>query len=267
MRADVAVEVADDEVELRGGEAEPGHRVQDTRHCRAMAGGDDAARRRADLAARHRAVGRRARPRARCVDAGRRGAPGARRRARDDAARARRLGRARVRVAIARRRRSSPTRRCSTRSAIPTTSRASARVDGYRAVVARPRTRRRRGGAPRGGSDASSCASRRATCSASPTCPTVGRELAALAEVCLEAALAIVEPDTPVRGHRDGQARRARAQLRERRRRAVRPRRRRRRAPSAPRARVLATMTTPTERRHRVPHRRRPAARRPAAGR
>ena len=32
MRADVAVEVADDEVELGGGDAQPGHRHQDTGH-------------------------------------------------------------------------------------------------------------------------------------------------------------------------------------------------------------------------------------------
>ena len=56
----------------------------------------------------------------------------------------------------------------------------------YRTLVARDRARRRprRSGA---GSGASSSASRRATCSAIADLPAVGRELAALAAVCLEA--------------------------------------------------------------------------------
>ena len=242
MRADVAVEVADDEVELRGGEAEPGHRVR-IRDTACMAGGDDACSRRADLAAaiersadartartlRRRGWSRRTRrsPTSSSSDA-------ARARRRSSRSRARRARSSSAVVADAtlldplrdadgfareRTRRRLPRRRWRARSAT---------------------RRRRRSG---GGSGASCCASRRATCSASPTCPTVGRELAALAAgVPRGARSRIVEPDVPLAVDRHGQARRPRAQLRERRRRAVRARRRRRRAPSAPRARVLATM-------------------------
>ena len=52
----------------------------------------------------------------------------------------------------------------------------------------------------------------------------VGAELADLAEACLEVAVAVAAPPSAVRRDRDGQARRARAELLERRRRDVRPR-------------------------------------------
>ena len=70
-------------------------------------------------------------------------------------------------------------------------------------------------------------------------------------------------PRTPLAVDRDGEARRARAELRERRRRPVRPRRATRSTPTHAARRLLAVMAEPTPGRDRVPHRRRPPPRGP----
>ena len=238
--------------ELGGGDAQPGHRHQDTRPLSATRHCVDDARPTAVLDA----PGRRRRARARrptrsrraaALDRLARGAPRARRRAaRRRAACATRSSRSRARRARCRPR-SSATRRCSTPlrdadalrgRARPSTAYRERRCGARRRTTTRRALRRwkRREFLRIAARDLLGLAD----------LPTVGRELAALAEVCLGAALALAEPDDPVRGHRHGQARRRRAQLRERRRRAVRPRRRRQPRPTASRVRVLATMTEPT---------------------
>ena len=159
---------------------------------------------------------------------------------------ARRLGRAGVCVAVAvvggRRRRDA----CSTRSAIPTRFAAS----GPSTTTARRGTRRRSPRDERGlrrWKRESCCASRPATCSASPTSPPSGASWPRSRRCASAAALADRgEPSRPVRGDRDGQARRARAQLRERRRRAVRARRRQRGRRARAARRCSAMMTEPT---------------------
>ena len=148
----------------------------------------------ATVAARHCDTGRRRTPcstRRRCVEAIERSADpraaravlDARRRAhpeladelRDDAPvrdaldRGRVSRRARCRRALDRRR-----RRCSTRCATDGASRRERTVDGYRRSLAARRRPRRRRRSCAAGSGGSSCASRPATSSASPTCPRSG---------------------------------------------------------------------------------------------
>ena len=112
------------------------------------------------------------------------------------------------------------------------------------------------------GSTARSCASPAATCSASPISRPSASELAAVAQACLDVALAIAAPTIPmavigmgklggaelnyasdvdVLFVHDGDSTEAERAARA----------------------VLRAMTEPTRRRHRVPHRRRPATRRP----
>ena len=136
-----------------------------------------------------------------------------------------------VRVALAARPRSSATRvavdplRDATRSRA---SDASTTTRDARAVLAARGSDAARSG---GGSVASCCASPRATCSAIADLRDVGRELAALAQACLEVRVAHRGTRrSPFAVIGDGQARRSRAQLLERRRRAVRARRRQRRS-------------------------------------
>ena len=92
--------------------------------------------------------------------------------------------------------------------------------------------------------------------------PTVGRELAALAEVCLGRASLLAEPEVRFAVIAMGKLGGPRAQLRERRRRAVRPRGRATAAEHAAR-RLLCGDGRADARGHRVPHRRRPPARGP----
>ena len=91
---------------------------------------------------------------------------------------------------------------------------------------------------------------------------TVGAELAAVAQACLDAALAIADPAVPMAVIGMGKLGGCGAQLRERRRRRVRARRRQRRG-RARGARAAARDDRADRRRHRLPHRRRPATRRP----
>ena len=263
----VALEIADDEVELRRGEAESWHRHQDTRHCRDGRRAKRVARRCRRSSPRIDRSGRRADRRGRCVGARRRRAsarsPTSSRAATSCCATAWSRWRARRDRC---RPRSSPTRRCSIRSAIADAFRPRARTDdGYRAprgvpvepaddaralrrwkrreflrIAARDLLGARR--PPRRGARARRARAGRAW---RPRSRSPGAD------------------GHPVRDHRDGQARRSRAQLRQRRRRALRPRRRRRAKPNASARSLLATMTTPDRGRHRVPHRRQPASRGP----
>ena len=189
-----------------------------------------------DLADRDRTLGRRPH-RAHAPRTGGRGAPRARRRARDRSAGTRRAHRARVRVRARSRPRSSPMTSLLDPLRDPDDFARERTVDGVPHVVARgaPSTTR---GRSAGGSGASCSGSRCATCSGTADLPgSRDASWPRSPQVCVEAALAIVEPDVPLRGDRHGQARRSGAELRERHRRAVRPRRRRRRGRATPRAR------------------------------
>ena len=121
---------------------------------------------------------------------------------------ARRAGSRRVRLPFAvvggRRRR----RRCSTRCVIPTSFAREQTVEAYRALVADGRPERCRRCAA--GSGASCCASRLRDLLGAADLPAVGRELAALAagRVSRPRSSSSTRSD-PVRGDRDGQARRA----------------------------------------------------------
>ena len=137
-------------------------------------------------------------------------------------------------------------RSATTSCATPSTGRRSPRPTALaRRASGCAALRRRRSTTPRAGRravdvaahrpTASSCSASRPSTSPRPTrrsrLPETAGALADLAEAALEAALAIaraeVGPDadrTPARGHRDGQVRRARAELRQRRRRHLRRR-------------------------------------------
>ena len=231
---DVAVEVADDEVELRGGESEAGHRFR-IRDTACMPGGTTL-RETADLTA---AIERSADARDRS-DAAR---PGRWRSTRlladelvDGRPRARRPASRSPARRVRSRPRSSPTRPCSIRCAIADDFAHERTVDCLPLVVerqARPTTAAGSGG----GSGASCCASPGRDLLGAADMPAVGRELAALRAGVPRGRARHRRTRHAVRGHRDGQARRARAELRVRHRRAVRARRRRRRRRAHARAR------------------------------
>ena len=155
---------------------------------------DDAGARRG-----HRPFGRRADGRARCVARVDRGAAGARRRARATTSScATAWSRVGVRVAIASSAASSPTRRCSTRSAIRDAFAPERTSTAYRRPRWRTTRGRRRPGGSAGGSAASSCGSRPATCSASPTSRRSGASWPRSPRSASRRALALAEPrDAP----------------------------------------------------------------------
>ena len=176
MRVDVAVEVADDEVELGGSDTEPGHRVRIRRHCRGMTGGIDALRETPDLdAAIERSADARDRP-ARSLERAVEAHPGLA----DELRRASRSLRDGL-VALACASRSLSRRAVVADAALleplrdPDDSRANARVDDVPRARGRGRAEHDAARRCAGGSGASSCASRRATSSGIADLPAVGR--------------------------------------------------------------------------------------------